>query len=449
MLCGLGDHGRHQKHAESDQPGQIGHMNKYNPASSNKFSQFLRSMFRTVGFEDERELSANDTDDALLSSNLAPLPRGASSGTSSSYSLSQLPRNELETRLPRVVKWLKSLNLFRPRKADSRSCPPPIPEIVEPNQTVQIGGVVPFANTETEYLSDNGTSLPDPKSLYKSVPVPDPPSSTGSLLQPDRISYEPSQNASQRTPGSSTVSLLPAAVEEDTEYQLSPPLQISAYEHKCIGDGMLTLTKPHHSTAEVERYYPKPWWTITTKARSGVTSFTTTKPLYAAIWDSPLTTNSAKTIYFEAEVMADYVPKVGISLGFAAYLYPLNCLPGHRWGSVGVHGIDGKLYKGCRENDQEITTPFTSGDTVGIGMHFALSTLGSSIDATVFVTRNKVLLGSWPLGELDGSSNPELAGLMGDHDIFPVIATIDEEYLEVKFKKDEWQYIPEQEILVK
>jgi hypothetical protein len=461
MVCGLRGHGRRQEHAESGQPGKIRHMNKYNPASSNTFSRIFRSLFRSAGPENEKVPFANDTDDALPSSKLTPPPRNASSGTSSQYTISQAPRKEPEPgTFSKVVKWLKSPSIFTSGKVSRRPSPLLIPGIVEPGITVPKADVALFVNSGSRYPTPDGPSLPDPKALHESVPLPKPPSYSGEstpLLHPSRIPHQPSQGSSQRAPSVSTVSLPPISGEEDgsmngipradedqvatwfREHPLVPPLELSAIQLGHIRAGMLTLTKPRYSNAEVGTYHPIPWPRVKTEAGSPAISFTSTHPLYAARYHAPTLAGGLQEVYFEVNAMPDWFPnKQQFSLGFAAHPYPDDCLPGYQRGSVAFH-IDERqqsLYIGSQQNGHEISTLFSRGDRVGIGMRFSSLTIASLVDVEVFLTLNGEELGSWEIEK----QNAELVGLDGHFDIFPMVGIVDKQYLEVKFKNSDWMY---------
>jgi len=222
------------------------------------------------------------------------------------------------------------------------------------------------------------------------------------------------------------------------QHPLLPPLEFSATQVNYMRGEILGLIKPQFGSAEVGTPFGIAWTRIRTKPGSGTAAFTSARPIYAASYHAP-TADSPREIYFEVNAMPEWLSNgQHFSLGFAGHPFPDNCLPGYERRSIGFH-IDAKrlsLYLGSQENRQEIPASFTRGDRVGVGMRFSSQNIALPNEVEVFVTLNGEELDTWPIEQED----EKLVGLNGDFDIFPMVGTVNEQYLEVKFRKDDWKY---------
>lgn len=181
--------------------------------------------------------------------------------------------------------------------------------------------------------------------------------------------------------------------------------------------------------------------------------------MYSAIIDTPLRTQRPKTIYFELRLTgigrggysleeAD----AGIAVGFIAPPYPTFRLPGWQRGSLAIHGDDGRKYVNDTWGGVDFTNAFAPGDTVGIGMSFAIPKYppsyeaeqqGKMLDVEVFFTRNGQKEGGWDgHEELDARSEGGTMGLRGDFDLFPAIGVFGGVDLEVFLHPSQWLYQP-------
>jgi hypothetical protein len=185
----------------------------------------------------------------------------------------------------------------------------------------------------------------------------------------------------------------------------------------------------------------------------------TNLPMYSVFWDSPLTTQRPKTIYFELKVTgvgrggstlseAD----AGIAIGFAAPPYPTFRLPGWERASLAVHGDDGRKYVNDPWGGVDFTNAFAPGETVGIGMTYSVpknppsyeaTQQGQMLDVEVFFTRDGKKTGSWNGNEeLDVRSEGGNTGLRGECDLFPAIGVFGGVDFDVFFHPSQWMYRP-------
>ncbi|KAF2236082.1 hypothetical protein EV356DRAFT_498927 [Viridothelium virens] len=176
-------------------------------------------------------------------------------------------------------------------------------------------------------------------------------------------------------------------------------------------------------------------------------------PSYSARLDSPLETEVARTIYFEVRVeRMGRAGDAGIAVGFVALPYPTWRLPGWERGSIGVHGDDGRRYMNDNEGGKDFTTPWRDGETVGVGMRFAVSEqppgYGESrarLKVEVFFTRNGAKAGGWDVHEekdLDDTSG-DVQGLEGFHDLHAAVGIFGGSDFQIILNPAEWKYYPE------
>lgn len=187
-------------------------------------------------------------------------------------------------------------------------------------------------------------------------------------------------------------------------------------------------------------------------------------PLYVVDAHSPFhISGKSKTIYFEVRVHGRPGNSINVALGFVAQPYPAFRLPGWNRGSLGIHGDDGHKYVNDMWGGHEFTAPFQGGQTLGIGMTFALrdggkgsttmptaSDLAGSrtlsnkpIGVEVFLTRNGKLDGGWNLHEeADAVEDLPVTGLEGGHDLFAAVGSFEAVDFEVLFKRQQWLFRP-------
>jgi len=139
----------------------------------------------------------------------------------------------------------------------------------------------------------------------------------------------------------------------------------------------------------------------------------------------------------------------GLALGFVAPPYPGFRLPGWQRGSVAVHGDDGRRYVANTGGGVDFVRPFRVGETLGIGMTFAVphrpppyGLEGYRLDVQVFFTRDGRSVGGWDLHEERDLEDHDVAGLEGECDLFPAVGVFGGCDFEVKFLERDWLYHP-------
>jgi hypothetical protein len=238
-----------------------------------------------------------------------------------------------------------------------------------------------------------------------------------------------------------------------------------------------TLVRAPTYIGDLLQDFPAPGkWKCRTAGRCPDSLIQTALPIYSAPADSPLVTEQTKTIYFEVKIVGigvqglvasrpekkhglfsklkHYEPEprnedAGIAIGFFAPPYPSFRLPGWQRGSLGVHSDDGRRYVNDTHGGMDFTTPFQSGETVGIGMTFqiplnppAYGVQGNLLDVNVFFTRNGKKTGEWDLHEEQDQLDQGVQGLEGEYDIFPAVGVFGGCDFEIVFKENDWLYHP-------
>lgn len=188
------------------------------------------------------------------------------------------------------------------------------------------------------------------------------------------------------------------------------------------------------------------------------TLFLSDLPLYTPL----LTTSSPpqpQTIYYELKILSLTPPNrrtgdptAGIALGFAAPPYPPWRLPGWHRGSLAVHGDDGRRYTDNSFGGQDFTSPFKTGDTVGIGMTISPAppsnpnpnpnVQGAIRAVKVFFTRNGRRDGGWDVHEeRDREADAgDVRGLEGWHDLCAAVGVFGGAEFEVRMGREGWAF---------
>ena len=199
------------------------------------------------------------------------------------------------------------------------------------------------------------------------------------------------------------------------------------------------------------------FWKGSTRAGSKDSCLLTSSPIYFAYADSPLRTGNTKTIYFEIKVQSlgrgRGADESSIALGYCARPYPAWRLPGWERGSLAVHGDDGRRYVNNTWGGTDFTSPVKAGDTVGLGMTFAVANnlpghkaqLNSQTmtKVEVFFTRNGQRGESWDLHEeSDKDRDHGVDGLDGQFDLYGAVGTFGGIDFDVSFNNRDWLWQP-------
>lgn len=208
----------------------------------------------------------------------------------------------------------------------------------------------------------------------------------------------------------------------------------------------------------VSQPHPEPGWRVATKPRSRESCFTTSLPLYSARHHSPLATGEPFTIYFEGQIRwgnREDVP--WLALGFVAGRDEALRMPGVERGGIGIHCHKGMLYINGKPAENSGTTGFDTAQRVGIGLTMsrrdsssqqaddaqAISTLSSSINVEVFLSRDGEKVDAWSFNSLSTQSNNILLeGLDGSHDLYAAVGAGGEVNVDIFFKEHRkyWRY---------
>ena len=305
---------------------------------------------------------------------------------------------------------------------------------------------------------------PGPPPSYPQQPAPSwqpPPSYHDWTVIPDNSLLPPPPSIGYETSPTANAS-------GDEGYQadqwckanpLWPPQPLTQAQHAAVQNGALQLLKPPTYLGDLLPQRQLGHWKCRTHAKCRDSSLLTALPAYSELWDSPLRTGRAKTIYFELKVLgigrgistfseAD----AGIAVGFVAPPYPTFRLPGWQRGSLGVHGDDGRKYVNDTYGGVDFTTAFKPGETVGIGITFAPPSQPPSyeqtqvrkvLDINVFFTRNGAIDGNWDgNAELDERCEGGTVGLRGECDLFPAVGVFGGVDFEVFFNPEQWLFNP-------
>jgi len=224
----------------------------------------------------------------------------------------------------------------------------------------------------------------------------------------------------------------------------------------AVENGDIRLMKPREYKSDL--LMPRTGlWKVSTRAGAKDACLLTASPLYFASADSPTRTKRTKTIYFEVDVESfghgNNGDECSIAIGYCAMPYPSWRMPGWERGSLAVHSDDGRRYVNDPWGGQDFTSPIHAGDTIGLGMSFAIPDGPPEYGADqhtlaltkveVFFTRNGNKEGGWNLHEeLDKSKDLGVEGLDGLLDIYGAVGIFGGANFNVKFKRDEWLWRP-------
>jgi hypothetical protein len=244
-------------------------------------------------------------------------------------------------------------------------------------------------------------------------------------------------------------------------YPLTPPIALSAPQLAAIRSQNHSLLAPSSFRGDISlRDASTRSWHVVSHSGCPDTLIQTALPAYAALADSPLVTERSRTVYFELRILrlgratdshhsrflshlVHGDEECGVALGFVAPPYPPFRLPGWQRGSIGVHSDDGRRYVGNTDGGVDFTEPFRIGETVGIGLSFAVGEFvkgGTKVEVDVLFTRDGRKAGGWNLFRESDAEDENLMGLMGDNDLFPALGVFGPVEVEVNFGESSWMY---------
>ena len=241
-------------------------------------------------------------------------------------------------------------------------------------------------------------------------------------------------------------------------YPLIQPHLPAKSHTDIVKGGDLSLVKPSEYLGNLS-LVSKGLWRGSTRSASKDACVITSLPLYFASTHFPLRTKVSKTIYFEVKISALSHGIDGevssMAVGFCAVPYPSWRMPGWERGSLAVHADDGRRYVNDTYGGKDFTTPIKAGETVGIGMTFAMPETPPDYDqspfkrsplkAEVFFTRNGQPRGGWNVHEeLDATDEFGALGLDGQYDLYGAIGTFGEVAFEANFNSKNWLWQPNQ-----
>lgn len=220
-------------------------------------------------------------------------------------------------------------------------------------------------------------------------------------------------------------------------------------------NGDVSLIKPREFNGSLVKVSTGSWHGKT-KAGSTDSCLLSNLPLYFAEMDSPLHTESTKTIYFEVKITSlggsKGTDESSLALGFCAVPYPTWRMPGWERASLAVHGDDGRRYVNDTYGGKEFTSPLQVGQTLGIGMTFSIPANPPAYDAGpsqtsvvvgVFFTRDGRKDGEWDLHEeLDATNDLGVDGLEGNFDLFGAVGVFGGVQFEASFNSRDWLWQP-------
>ena len=226
-------------------------------------------------------------------------------------------------------------------------------------------------------------------------------------------------------------------------YPLVEPHVPAPEQSASVKNGDISLHKPGEYNGTLSSPSSGHWKGSTHKDSKDC-SLVTTLPLYFVMEDSPLQTETPKTIYFEVKIkdLGHSTNESAIALGYCAVPYPTWRLPGWQRGSLAVHSDDGRRYVSDADGGRDFTASFKSGETIGLGVTFKISE-GTQLVGEAFLTRNGKKESSWSLQEeTDAENEFGNLGTDGRYDLYAAIGTYGSVEFEADFKSSSWLFQP-------
>jgi hypothetical protein len=284
------------------------------------------------------------------------------------------------------------------------------------------------------------TSNPPPYHDWQSVPdtseLPPPPPFTAAHPNATSIHNAPYSAAAAGhafcasnppfTPSLPTPKIYAASLAGRTGLQAAPSFK-GKVELKATGGGQY---------GEI--------WHVESSKRCPDANLMSILPMYFAKRDAPFLAPthdqipSSKTIYYETRVLRMRGEDAAVAVGYAGKPYPGWRLPGWHRGSIGVHGDDGRRFVNDSFGGIEFVGRFKEGETVGIGMRFALE-MGK---VEVFFTRDGKVEGQWWVDEERDAERDDggVEGLSGEGDMYLCVGCFGAVEFEVVVERRAWLY---------
>ncbi|MCJ1445662.1 MAG: hypothetical protein MMC23_006167 [Stictis urceolatum] len=320
---------------------------------------------------------------------------------------------------------------------------------------------------------DGHTPPAGPPPSYKApmyAPPPGPPPSQAAVLGSEPPPYHDwtsiPDTALLPPPPSLANKFSPTGNAEESEairahqwcsrYPLIQPHAPTEAQIAAVKQGLISLQKPREYTGKLSEISAGVY-RCSTKVGSKEACLLSSLPLYFALADSPFRTELAKVVYFEAKIIALGRSLGGeessLALGFCAVPYPTWRMPGWERGSLAVHSDDGRRYVNDTDGGIDFTTPFQTGETIGLGILFSVPEpspgfapspgQGVPLKGEAFLTRNGRKEGSWNLQEeQDSESEFGVLGVDGRYDLFAAVGTFGEASFDVKLNGRDWLWQP-------
>ena len=323
------------------------------------------------------------------------------------------------------------------RQGDEQYAPPPGP---------------PPGHESTE---DNYASPPGPLSSHTDV---EPPPYHDWTVIPDNALLPPPPSLGHERSPSSNANLSDADIAHAwcKAYPMIRPHRPTDLQHSAVAQGDVRLIKPKEYKGDLISPHLG-FWKGSTRAGSKDACLVSSSPLYFAMADVPSQKETMKTIYFELKVRSlgrgRGAEDCSIAIGYCAMPYPTWRLPGWERGSLAVHSDDGRRYINNTWGGKDFTSPFQTGDTIGLGMTFSIPNTppeygtspetATTLNVEVFLTRNGQKEETWNLHEeLDADIDLGVDGLDGQFDLYGAMGTFGGVEFDVSFNRQEWLWLP-------
>ena len=238
-------------------------------------------------------------------------------------------------------------------------------------------------------------------------------------------------------------------------YPLMLPQRPTHAQAAAVRDGDILLQRPREYSGSLDSR-GLGHWRGTTRDGCRDCSLLSSLPLYFAEIDSPSDSGMDKTVYFELKILSigsrSYTGESALAIGYCAVPYPTWRMPGWERGSFAVHSDDGRRYVSDPDGGVDFTSPFRVGETVGLGIRFAVPASKGmdpapapthGPDGEVYFTRNGRRTAGWNVHEeTDAAKEFGALGIDGTYDLFGAIGVYGSVSFEAVFDPRLWLFRP-------